>query len=260
MKEALTVTLVSWLIHIIDSCVGWQTMMRPIMCASLTGLVCGDVKTGVIMGAELEAIYMGVSGIGGVVPADAKTSSVICTALTILSGINMEAGLALAVPIGTITAQFGAPMRVISDALNDLWMNAARSGNDRLYTAYCYIWRLLIEPLPTQLAIYLSIAFGAEGVQNAVAACPKFILSGMSAAGNIMAVVGLAITGLSIWSSDTWVYLFAGFIFAKFLKLTSLQIALAGFVICYLTFRNELRWRKVNDGPKTVEGDADFYG
>lgn len=64
----------------------------------LAGLVLGDFHTGIVMGAALESIFMGISAIGGSIPADATTASIIAVAYTILTGSTAEAGLAIALP------------------------------------------------------------------------------------------------------------------------------------------------------------------
>lgn len=43
----------------------WQCLNRPIVVAPLVGLLLGDFQTGIIMGASLEAIFMGISAVGG---------------------------------------------------------------------------------------------------------------------------------------------------------------------------------------------------
>lgn len=49
----------------------WQCLNRPIVVAPLVGLLLGDFQTGIIMGASLEAIFMGISAVGGSVPPTA---------------------------------------------------------------------------------------------------------------------------------------------------------------------------------------------
>ena len=93
---------------------------------------------------------------------------------------------------------------------------------------------------------------------------PPQVLNGLKVAGNMMGAIGLAITGVCIWSNETWVYLLIGFVMSKYLKLTSLQIALVGFAICYLTFFSEMRIKKMEAAPAKAEikeeEDSDFYG
>ena len=73
LVPALLVAFAYWITWLIDGILGWQTMTRPIVLGTVIGLLCGDLKTGVIMGASLEAVYMGISGIGGSLAADYRS-------------------------------------------------------------------------------------------------------------------------------------------------------------------------------------------
>ena len=70
LVPALLVAFAYWITWLIDGILGWQTMTRPIVLGTVIGLLCGDLKAGVIMGASLEAVYMGISGIAIGIAAD----------------------------------------------------------------------------------------------------------------------------------------------------------------------------------------------
>lgn len=78
MSGVILLAFVYWLGQRADAYTGWQTFTRPIVFGSIVGLFCGDLKTGVILGAELEAIYMGVSSIGGEMPSNYQAATVLC--------------------------------------------------------------------------------------------------------------------------------------------------------------------------------------
>ena len=107
IQSGLICALVWLLVQGIDRMLSWQTLQRPIVTATLTGLLLGDLHTGIVMAASLEAIFMGISAIGGSVPSDACASSIIAVAYTILTGADVETGLALAMPIGNVEAGSG---------------------------------------------------------------------------------------------------------------------------------------------------------
>ena len=78
---------------------------RPIIVGTVVGLVLGDMTTGIIVGASYELIFLGVTNAGGVVPANTALGTSVGVAMTILSGLDAEASLALAVPVALLGSQ-----------------------------------------------------------------------------------------------------------------------------------------------------------
>ena len=83
---------------------GQSMMERPLVVGLVTGLLMGDMRTGVLMGAALEAIFLGNVNIGGVIAAEPVTATTLATTFAITSGLDKDAALALAVPIGMLAA------------------------------------------------------------------------------------------------------------------------------------------------------------
>ena len=51
IQSALLVMLAWLIVNGVDRVMSWQTFARPIVTAAITGLVLGDLTTGVVMGA-----------------------------------------------------------------------------------------------------------------------------------------------------------------------------------------------------------------
>ena len=97
---ALKLSVLYWLLGILDTAaLGWQALTRPIVICPLVGILLGDVTTGCILGASLESLFMGISAIGGSIPADATTTSYVATAFVILTGADIESAVAIAMPM-----------------------------------------------------------------------------------------------------------------------------------------------------------------
>lgn len=64
---------------------------RPLVVGLVAGLLMGDVKTGVIIGASLEAIFMGAVNIGGAISAEPVTATALAVAFTVGAGIDQGA-------------------------------------------------------------------------------------------------------------------------------------------------------------------------
>lgn len=71
---------------------GVSMIDRPLVMCALTGLVCGNLHEGILIGATLELIFLGNVAIGAAVPPDVVTGSVLATAFSIMSGRGPEGG------------------------------------------------------------------------------------------------------------------------------------------------------------------------
>ena len=134
VSSALQICLVYYIVSLLDPYIlSWQCINRPIVVAPLAGLVLGDFHTGIVMGAALESIFMGISAIGGSIPADATTASIIAVAYTILTGSTAEAGLAIALPIGTVMASIANMFTPLWASLAAYWEKLAAECNPKKF-------------------------------------------------------------------------------------------------------------------------------
>ena len=82
---------------------GTSLISRPIVTGLFTGIVMGDIKAGVIMGATLELAFIGSFSVGGAIPPDVVTGGILGVAFAIASKSGVETVLLLALPIATFT-------------------------------------------------------------------------------------------------------------------------------------------------------------
>ncbi len=93
--------IMAWLTVLICYGGNWvlgQCMIeRPLVVGLVAGLLMGDVKTGVIIGASLEAIFMGAVNIGGAISAEPVAAIVNQIPANVMSGLNAVGALLPAV-------------------------------------------------------------------------------------------------------------------------------------------------------------------
>ena len=110
---------------------GWYLISRPLISGMLVGLILGDIKTGIMIGVAVQAVYIAMVTPGGSMPADLNFVAYPAIALGLLSGKGPEVAVALAATIGIAgTILFNAMM-----VLNSFW-------NHRADVALAY-WRSL---------------------------------------------------------------------------------------------------------------------
>jgi PTS system mannose-specific IIC component/fructoselysine and glucoselysine-specific PTS system IIC component len=238
---ALKIALVYWIIEILDVYVlSWQCLLRPIVVAPLTGLVLGDFHTGIIMGASLESVFMGISAIGGSIPADPTTGSIIAVAFSILTGADMEAAFALAMPIGTAMQSINSLFTPLWASLSPKFTALATGGNIRKFNRFVWLITCLQVLVPSAV-LFLAVAYGVEGLESLLAALPSFVMRGLSASSSMMLAIGFAILVSMTWSQETGYFFFVGYVLVKYLNMPTLAVAILGAAIAATIFLAEKR-------------------
>ncbi len=237
MIAALKCTLVLWMYGLFDGTFNcWGVFQRPLVAGCLTGMLLGDLRTGVMMGATIEGIYMGVSNIGASAPSEPCSATIISVAFSILTGADTATGISLAVPIGTLMQQVGNMFMPVWGTMAPYWEKLAASGNTRRYKTQLLLFDAFITRLPNMVVMFLSIAFGIEGLQMVYAKFPDWLLRGLAATSSMMAAVGFANLIKIIWNNEIGGFFFVGYILAKYLKLDTLPIAILLTVVAIYTF------------------------
>ena len=81
------------------SCLDEMQTHRPLIACTVTGLILGDMTTGIIIGGTLEMMALGWMNIGAAIAPDAALASVISTILVIASHQDVATGIAIAMPL-----------------------------------------------------------------------------------------------------------------------------------------------------------------
>ena len=81
---------------------GWNMIGRPLVAGLIVGLILGDVRTGVIAGAMVQALFIGQITPGGAMPADVNWAAYIGIPLALAAGGTGEQAVALSVPLSML--------------------------------------------------------------------------------------------------------------------------------------------------------------
>ena len=239
VAAAAKVVFIYWAIMTVDYLTAWQTFTRPIVVAPLTGLILGDLKTGILMGASLESIFMGISAIGGVVPADATMSSLISVAFTILTGASAEEGLAIAMPIGTVASSLSTLTTPVFASLAPYWEKLATESSDKKFMTISLLFHIFVTQLVKFVVVFVAVAYGVEGLATLLDKLPGWVSSGLAASSRMLLGIGFAITTSMIWSKETGIYFFVGYVLASYAGLGTLPIAILGLALAFTIFMND---------------------
>ncbi len=208
---------------------------RPVVSGLVVGLILGDVKTGVIIGATIEAIFLGVFTVGAALAPDHNLAGIVGVALGITSGYGVETAVALALPV----AMFGQFLmmsivyqgNLISLHMSDGFASEGRTDAiERTYLISGLLW-FIKGFIPTFLAVY----YGAPLVEKFFSMLPVWLVDSFTVVGGILPAVGFALLLNVIGvSGKVWALFAAGFVLVSYLNLGMIPLAVLATVIAYI--------------------------
>lgn len=214
----------------LDYGLGSLYTFRPICLGALTGLVMGDLATGIKMGAVIELIFIGSVSIGAYIPPDATVAGILGTAFAIASGEGVEAAMTLAMPLALASLAIGqlyGPL--ITAALLPIADKYAAEGNikgvRRVHFTFGGTGMLI-----SFLKIFLAYYFGSELVTSLIALIPDTVFSGLSVGSGILPTLGFAMLMRSMMTKKMVPYYFLGFTLVAFFNAPILGVAIFGIV------------------------------
>lgn len=231
LGQAIALGLVSVLGRLDGRILGISMFDRPIVTATLAGLILGDPVKGVMIGAALELIYIGAIAIGASTPPDIVTGSILATSFAIISGQSTEAALALSVPIAMFGLTLGILIRIINAMFIHKAEDYAEQGNARMVAFMHIVPSTGLFFLESFLTVFLAIGFGAETVTGILNSIPQSVVDGLVAGSKLLPALGFALLINMMISKKLAVYFFLGFLIASYMKVDIIGVALFGIAL-----------------------------
>lgn len=229
MLQGFLVYIVAVLCFTVHYFLGNSLTDRPLIVGTLVGLVLGDIRTGVILGAQFELVFLGITNAGGVVPANTDMGTAVAVALAILSGMDADAALAVAVPVALLGAHLITIMYTLRSLMNPYVEKIISAGEYKKVGPFVFA-QAIISYLIVFLPVWIVVAFGVDIINQIISAIPAFIMSGLSVASGMLAAVGFGMLLKLVWRKSLAVYFFIGYLLAAYLNLPVLGVALAGIL------------------------------
>ena len=219
---------------------GQSMMERPLVVGLVTGFFMGDLNTGILMGASLEAVFMGNVNIGGVISAEPVTATTLATTFAIISGVNQKAAITLAIPIGMLAAFVVMFLKnILFNIFAPILDKAAReNAQKRIIVLHFGTWTLYYFII--SMISFFGILAGSEPVNLLVHNIPKNVMNGLATAGGLLPAVGFAMLMKLLWDNKLAVFYILGFMLTAYLKLPAVAVAVFGIIICVIISQRDM--------------------
>ncbi len=242
--QALLIGLFTWLgsqptPFLFGTTGGFWTVGRPLIGGTIVGLILGDPMNGMIIGANISLIFLGVIVPGGAVSTDVVFAGYLGTTLALASGVSSEVAVSLAVPLGLIGVFTWNIWTTIGVPIGHLADKSAQKGD----TGGIWIWNFIVPQLLNFafrfIPAFLVALYGSEIGETLANVIPAWLNTSLANIGGLLPAIGMALL-LKMLVKDTkqWGFFLIGFILFAVGHIQLVPIALIGvaivFVLLYL--------------------------
>lgn len=209
---------------------------EPVVTGFLVGLILGDVKQGLIIGGQLELIWMGTASIGPVAGLAVGPGGTIGTAIALSTGAGVEAAMAFGVPVSVllqfiqslIDTGYSLPMHTVDNLID-------QGGQERKIVWIhwlCGIITFAFYWLLTWAALFL----GNDAISVVVNNIPEWASKGLSAVALVLPAVGYAMLLNLLLEKNLVPYFIIGFVLAAYLGVSMVGVALVAFALAFIIY------------------------
>ena len=211
-----------------------EALYRPIVSGAVVGLILGDLKTGLAVGAAYELMSIGSMPIGGAQPPNAVIGGIMAVVFAISSNLEAEAALGLAIPFAIVGQNLVTLLFTVMSPMMSVADKMAAKGDHKGIVRLNW---LAMGILGLAFAIVCTIGMvGGAALGNTLTAVfdkAPWVMKGLSTAGGMMCLVGFATLLRIMMSADLWPIYLVGFALA--LALTNVA-GIAGNAMLLLVF------------------------
>ncbi|MCD5115331.1 PTS sugar transporter subunit IIC [Enterococcus faecium] len=209
---------------------------QPVTAGFVTGLILGDVTTGLFIGGTLQLLSLGISNFGGASIPDYQTASIVATFITITTGQEASVGISIGIPVALLMVQ----LDVIRNTIG-IWMvhqaeEGAKKGNYGTITKM-QMFGVFLTAATTGIPVALAVIFGPSLINTVLDYTPEWLTDGLTVAGGLLPAVGIGLLLRYLPAKEYFSYLVIGFVLSVYLNVPLLGVALIGGAIALIIFK-----------------------
>lgn len=214
-------------------------IFRPIIVCSVTGLILGDLNTGLITGALTELAFTGLTPIGGTQPPNPILAGVMTTVIAHTTGVDAKTAIGLGLPFSFLMQYV---ILFYYSAFSVFMGKADRYASEADTGALSRLNLLMTAIIAVSYALIVFLcAYVSQGaMQTLVKSMPGWLTHGFEVAGGILPAVGFGLLLRVMLKVQFVPFFIAGFLFVTFIPVQNLlPVALAGAAFAMYEYYNE---------------------
>lgn len=226
-------------------CAMWTIQMQPFVAGSIVGLILGDFKTGVMISATIQLIYMGQIQVGGVTAYDFTFAGYIAPAIAIVAHMEPTVAVSVALVVGSI----GLVSNNLYMSINAAFVHMADRYVEKGETKNLWIYNWLL-PFCSAAVLYgipafVAVYWGGEYLESFMALLPEWVNGGLEVTGMLLPALGIGMMFKAVYNKKFVAFALLGYILAGYFGLSIIGTAMFA-VACVLIYWNFASQKEAN--------------
>lgn len=218
-----------------------HAIRQPLFAAVPIGLIMGDLKQAVIIGAAVQILYIGLVAAGSNLPADDCLAGLIAIPIAVQTDLSVSLAIAIAVPVGIMGVFVDQLRKTINVIFVHMADRYAEAGNIKQIIFSSVLYPTLLSffmrfPIP-----FFANLYGADAVKSFMNGVPQWLIHGFSVAGGLLPALGFALTLFVIGKKELLPWFFIGFFLVQFSQIPVIGAAIFGLcaVLLIQMYKNQ---------------------
>ncbi|ADL04520.1 PTS mannose/fructose/sorbose/N-acetylgalactosamine transporter subunit IIC [Lacrimispora saccharolytica] len=206
----------------------WIVRGAPLVSGTITGILMGDWRSGAMIGATIQLLYMGQVTVGGISSYDKSYAGIIATAVTIASHQTPEIGITLAVALGTLGLIASNIFMTVCVAFVHMADKYVEEGKTNRIWIYNWLLPNLLCGLLWGIPAFLAVYFGSSYLEAFMNHIPAFVSKALTTVGMILPALGIAMMLKTVFNPRFSPFIVVGFLCVAYLHMDIIACALLG--------------------------------
>ena len=219
---------------------GYYGIGRPMIAGTIVGIILGDAKTGMLIGASLNAVYMNSQAVGNVMSTDVTLAGYTATTLAMAGSNDTALALALSIPIGLL----GAALFTLYNGVNVFVIHKcdsyAEQGNLKMMWNVGIWLPMIVFNVLRFAVVFLVVYYGSQFTPLIESLMPEQLTAAMGTVGGMLPAVGMALLlKVMITKKNHFCFFLFGFVAYAVLGIASVPLTI--IAICIAVVIDEIK-------------------
>ena len=220
-----------------------------VIVGTISGLIMGDLNTGLMIGGTFQLMSLGVAALGGASAPNYGLATIIGTFIAVRTGTGIDAAVGVGLPVGLLAIQLEVVVRIVNNFVAQKMQSDNNEGKWKNMNRIAWVGPLLCS-LQTIIPTVIVVCFGANVVNFILDVIPQWVTDGLSIAAGMLPVVGIGMLMRYMPVKKFLPFILIGFVLSAYLSMPVLGIAIVGFAAAFWYFTTEMK--KAAEAEKAV--------